>query len=167
MLENLVEQPFLATRQKYFVVMRGVSGAGKSTYAKKLQAKVWKYSHPPRNNAFSWMNFCAIISADNYFIRPDGKYDFNPRSLSEAHAWCFAEAKRLMEVGVQVIILDNTNTQKWEFEKYVQLAKDFNYKVKERIIGQFDENSLKLYASRNAHGVPQQAIEKMAKRFEK
>ncbi len=166
-MEHLVKQPFLASRQKYFVIMRGVSGSGKSTYAKKLQAMVWKFSQPPRKTSFMWMNLCAIISADNYFIHPDGEYHFNGRLLGAAHAWCFSEAKRLMEIGVQVLILDNTNTQRWEYEKYIEAAKLFNYKVKERIIGQFDEESLKLYASRNAHGVPQEAIDKMAKRFEK
>ncbi len=146
---------------KYLVILRGVSGAGKSTYAKKLLLRVC------RSIEGNFWRRSAIVSADNYFIRPDGKYDFNAKSLGNAHAWCYSQVNGFMKLAVRVIILDNTNTQKWEYEKYVELAKQNGYIVKERIIGNTDEESLKLYASRNTHGVPEQSIRKMAQRFEK
>lgn len=156
---------------KYLLILRGVSGAGKSTYAKKLQKRFWSFYESKTSHRFrhaaSWVDYPAIASADNYFLRPDGKYDFNGKFLADAHAWCFSEAKRFMFSGVRVIILDNTNTRKWEYEKYIELAKQSGYIVKERIIGNTDEDSLKLYANRNQHGVPEESIKKMASRFEK
>jgi len=151
---------------KYFLILRGVSGAGKSTYAKKLQEVIWRFNSKVRN-LIDWTKQCAIVSADNYFIRPDGLYDFNARVLRQAHEWCRKEVERMMENDVQVIILDNTNTQKWEYEKYAEIAKANGYKIKDKIIGKLDEESLKIYAGRNAHGVPPEAIARMAKRFEK
>jgi len=143
---------------KYLVILRGVSGSGKSTYASKLAVRLYDYMNPPRS--------VYICSADKFFKRPNGTYDFNPRLLGEAHEWCFEMVDSQMDFKTQVIILDNTNTRRWEYEKYIELANRRGYIVKERIIGKFDEASVKLYASRNQHGVPEESVRKMADRFE-
>lgn len=151
---------------KKLVILRGVSGSGKSTYAKKLMEGALGDGYLS----------VAICSADNYWIRPDGVYDFNPRMLKNAHAWCRQQVEECMtedltaETGewqCDLIILDNTNTRKWEYQPYIDLAKEHGYEVEEKIIGNFSEDAAKIYAERNQHGVPLSKVVDMMKRFEK
>ena len=52
-----------------------------------------------------------------------------------------------------VILVDNTNTMKWEYENYVLLAELEGYKV-EVITVPFDPEMAEVYHERNTHGVP-------------
>ena len=135
------------------MILRGVSGCGKSTKANEL------YCLQRNLDA-------KICSADQYFVRPDGAYSFNPKELGLAHAWCQHQARQAVMDRIPLVIIDNTNTQHWEMEPYRQIARDYNYEVEVIVVGQRDEESLKLYASRNKHGVPYETIVKMAARWE-
>ena len=61
----------------------------------------------------------------------DGEYQFDPTKLGEYHAQNLRQATYFMEgfaVSVYdysdaLCIIDNTNTQHWEYEKYVEAAK--------------------------------------------
>ena len=140
-------------------IMRGVSGSGKSTKAKKL---IQEYLN--ENDGDS----AIICSADQYFVDPvSGKYEFNPKKLGEAHSFCRGKFKAALELGADLVIVDNTNTKRWEFKPYVEMAKAYECECEEVIVGGLEENDLKVYANRNTHGVPLDAIRKMAKRFEK
>ena len=137
------------------VIMRGVSGSGKSTKAKELV----------KEQVVGTMS--AICSADKFFIDPSSKkYEFDPRKLGNAHAFCRGQVEAAIELGVDLIIVDNTNTQKWEFKSYIDLAESNGYKYTECVVGSLEEKDLKLYANRNVHGVPLESIRKMAKRFQ-
>ena len=131
-------------------ILRGISGSGKSTLAKKAAKETPS----------------IICSADQYFIDPAGRYKFDHRKLGEAHAFCRGKFKAALELGVELIIVDNTNTQRWEFAPYIEMAKLHNYECEEIIVGRFEEAAIKIYANRNVHGVPLEAVLKMAKRFE-
>jgi predicted kinase len=72
-----------------------------------------------------------------------------------------------MKLGVDLILVDNTNTQKWEYQPYLDMAYAFKYDTEEIIVGSLDDDSLLEYAERNEHGVPLEAIQRMANRFEK
>ena len=56
------------------------------------------------------------------------------------------------------IAVSNTFTQEWEMEDYLKLAEKYNYKVVSLII----ENIIN---GKNIHGVPDEKIEIMKKRF--
>ena len=132
------------------VIMRGVSGSGKSTKARKLVTD--------EGNSI-------ICSADDYFMK-DGEYVFDGRELGKAHAWCLGKVAAAMEIGLRLIVLDNTNTQRWEYQPYLALAAAEGYEVEFVLVGDLDEASLKTYAQRNSHGVPLAVIQKQARRFE-
>jgi predicted kinase len=152
----------LASSERVLVILRGLPGSGKSTFARDL------------------LNFAEDVcvggltkcSADTYFLRPDGVYDWNPKYLKNAHEWCFEQVEEAMsDMGewsgdCQLIVLDNTNMIKAHYKKYVDLAQEKGYTVREVVIGKFDKDSLKEYAERNVHGVSLDVIEKMAKKFE-
>lgn len=152
-------------------ILRGVSGSGKSKRAKQL-IKEWVAARPwagiPGDIGLVLERTTIICSADQFFVNPDsGKYEFDAKKLSLAHARCKTRAETAMELGVGLVIIDNTHTRHWEYKPYVELAERFGYEVKIEMVGQLDDSNLKVYANRNSHGVPLEAVRKMAARFEK
>jgi len=137
------------------IILRGCSGSGKSRRAKKLVSE-----------ATALNQRAVICSADDYFIRQGG-YKFDPRLLPEAHAWCKGKTIGALESECDLIIIDNTNLCKWEFEPYEEMANEYGAECEIIVVGQFDDDSVKLYASRNKHGVPLEKIKQMAAKFQK
>lgn len=148
-------------RRKYVLIVRGIPGSGKSSYASSL---VDKKSRLHSTNG-------VVVSADNYFIRPDGKYDFNYRLISSAHKYCFSEFMKNINNGVKLIVVDNTNIKHDHYKNYVIAAKEHGYMVKTKVLGEpaiinKDESFVKICAERNSHGVPIETIRKMFYAFE-
>lgn len=124
-------------------ILRGISGSGKSTYTA---------ANLP--NAF-------VASADKFFMR-DGDYKFDPKQLGNAHSWCFRQFEAALQQGVDEVVLDNTNTKLWEFEKYVAAAEKYGYAVTVVRL----KVDPKIAAARNLHGVPADKVQQMQDRFE-
>jgi NEDD4-binding protein 2 len=140
-------------------IMRGVSGSGKSTKSREI-VRQFEEENPEGKT--------IICSADGFFIDSrTGKYVFDAKKLGQAHAWCKGQVYAAMKLGVDLILVDNTNTQKWEYQPYLDMAYAFKYDTEEIIVGSLDDDSLLEYAERNEHGVPLEAIQRMANRFEK
>lgn len=91
-------------------ILSGISGAGKSTYAKT--------NHP--ND--------LVVSADHYFMK-NGVYVFDHSKLGEAHAECLRLFVEAVRVGDRRIVVDNTNTSVEEIAPYYLLAKAYGYDV--------------------------------------
>jgi predicted kinase len=130
-------------------ILRGLPGSGKSTLARLLAS-----SAPDT----------VIASADDFFVTSEGVYHFDASLLPAAHAACINKVIEAFERGVSVVV-DNTNTQRWEFEPYLNLARFEPYRVV--VLDLFDgglaSNDLAL---RNTHGVPLHAIAAMRSRYE-
>ena len=132
------------------LVLSGISGSGKSTFAKKLCEEV--------------LGRVAVVSADDHFIDPyTQEYAFKPAELGLAHAECLRAFNTLMAPQeTTLVIVDNTNTQNWERAPYMALGMAYG----------FDTWLVDLHVSpevahaRNVHGVPLKAIESMALRIE-
>jgi predicted kinase len=84
---------------KKVLILRGVPGAGKSTYAKTIPG-------------------ATIVSADDYFMKSDGTYAYNRDLIQKAHEFCFREFLAAAEADKPTIIVDNTNVQAWEISPY-------------------------------------------------
>jgi tRNA uridine 5-carbamoylmethylation protein Kti12 len=138
---------------KKLIILRGLSGSGKSTKARELLRE-----------AVDEGLEVTICSADNYFIGPDDIYRFDPFNIGKAHLKCKEEVGASMEFEDDLIILDNTNTQKWEYEPYLNLASIYDYEVEIQMIGNLTDTEM--YWKRNTHNVPRNVIERMAQRFE-
>jgi len=133
---------------KQLIIMRGLPGSGKTTYLNTLEVEDGKY---------------VICSADHFFL-VTGEYHFDPRLLGKAHEACKTDAEIAMQAGIELVIIDNTNTQKWEYEDYLKMATKYNYNVTIQVIG--NTTDLELYATRNTHGVPLAGLQRMAARWE-
>jgi predicted kinase len=130
---------------KIAYIMRGVPGSGKSTLAKQLA----------NSNG-------AIHSTDDFFC-VDGKYFFNPEYLQEYHKRNFDAFCLSLNNGVPVVILDNTNTRRWHFERYVEAAKQAGYLVAFVIL---PHPAPEVATQRTLHKVPAYAIKRMIEEWE-
>ena len=126
---------------KELFLLRGLPGSGKSTLAKSIAG-----------------NKGYIKEADMFFVDRDGNYNFKPSEIKDAHAWCQEEVDFLMKYEHKVVV-SNTFTQEWEMQPYYDLAAKYGYKVFSIIV----ENR---HGGVNEHGVPEDKLEIMRKRFE-
>ena len=128
---------------KRVVIMRGISGSGKSTYTRE---------HLPG---------AYVCSADHFFER-DGVYQFDPRKLGEAHRWCYRKFLTALTDWRELVVVDNTNTQLFEFYGYAQAAWAHDYTVE---VVRMD-TPVEVAAARNLHGVPPASVKAMQDRFQ-
>ena len=141
---------------KICYILRGLPGTGKSLLSQQLQ--------------MGWGNAKSFSTDDYFMVR--GEYQFDPSKLGEYHQKNLNAADDYMKrfkggvVSTSAIcIIDNTNTQHWEYEKYIQSAENNGFMV--QIISiDWDAKDIPLYAERNSHGVPVEAIYRMAARWE-
>ena len=124
--------------EKTITICRGIPGSGKSTFAKTLGG--------------------IHIEADQYFVDVDGNYNFDGSKIKNAHAWCLDNVKTNMAAGGDKIVVSNTFTQEWEFQPYLELAKEYGYKTFTIIVENY-------HGGINQHNVPEDKIEQMKNRF--
>ncbi len=139
---------------KICYILRGLPGTGKSMLARTMEMG-WGYA--------------KSFSTDDYFM-VNGKYQFDPSKLGEYHQKNLNAADDYMKSfkdshNTIMCIIDNTNTQHWEYEKYIQSAENNGFMV-QIITIDWDAKDIPLYAERNSHGVPEEAIQRMADRWE-
>lgn len=125
--------------EKVLVILRGIPGCGKSTFAKIIA---------------SASNICT---ADDYHM-VDGEYNWKPENVHSAHLWCQSKARGLMKSGVSPVVVANTSTTEKEITPYIEAAKEFDYTVFTIIV----ENR---HDGINTHGVPEETLQKMRNRF--
>lgn len=125
--------------EKNVIILRGVSGSGKSTFASMLA----------RHN-----DGALVVTADDYFTDRDGLYKFDPSKLGAAHAQCFERFETaLYNPDVNTIIVANTNTSPRDFKKYVDAAEAYGATVTYLVI----ENR---HGNNDVHDVPSEVKER-------
>lgn len=129
------------------IILRGLPGAGKSSFANLI-----------------W-NEHVMCEADKYFYDKEGNYNFDASKLPAAHKWCQEQCETFMkdnQVNPQFypeIVVSNTSTTEKELQPYLDLATKYDYKVVSLIV----ENR---HGNKSVHGVPDETMEKMKKRFD-
>jgi len=126
-------------------IMRGLPGSGKSTLARRLAGESGR-----------------VHSTDDFFKR-EGEYHFDPALLQKNHHLNFESFSRSLIEGVSVVVLDNTNSQKWEYEKHVATAMQYGYEVE---IISMPHLPAETAASKTLHHVPIDTIIVMLARWE-
>lgn len=135
------------------IILRGLPGSGKTEYIKDYlkRHKITDYQ---------------ICSANDYFIR-DKKYKFNPRELPVAHNNCLCEVVNSMSRRIGCVVVNNPNSQQWEYEHYEILAKHFNYEVYIIEIDCPTEEHVEYFQQRCTYKIPKEICLSMRNRWEK
>ena len=121
-------------------IVRGIPGSGKSTFAKKMISK--KMAD-------------AYYEADMFFER-NGKYQFDPSKLRQAHEWCQNQVMKALSEG-KTVIVSNTFTRIPEMLPYVNFCKKNHIPFQViRLTTNFG----------SIHNVPADSIERMKNRFQ-
>jgi len=139
------------------IIIRGIPGSGKSTFAKKELPKA-----------------DLIASADDGMMEGD-KYVFNPAKLPAAHGACLRAVIEHLQDGLAqqeldrmsginrnmpepLIVVDNTSTSVAEIAPYVAVGQAYGAEVVIMTL-RIDP---KVAGPRNTHGVPQVGVDRMA-----
>ena len=125
---------------KVLLIITGVSGSGKSTFADYLAAM--------------HSGVAVVCTADDYFSQ-DGDYNFDASKLGKAHDWCKERAFNAMDNKVNLVIIANTNTKPKEWRPYRDAAKRRGYKVVSIVMQNLE-------GTKNIHGVPDAVLDKQS-----
>ena len=144
---------------KTLIILRGLPGSGKDHWVRQRAAARPLTGYLER----------VVCSADDYFVR-NGDYQYDPKKLAQAHEACKGLCVRTMlEVSTRnyarsEIIINNTNTERWEYEVYELLAELAGYQV--RYVNLYDGGCTdEELAQRNQHGLCLEKIRQMRERY--
>lgn len=126
---------------KTLYLIRGVSGAGKTTLAATLEQLIDSVS----------------ISADDYFL-VDGEYQFDVNKLYEAHNYCKQTTVIRMAQCYANVIVHNTFTTEKEMKPYLNAAQEYGYKVVSLVV----ENR---HGNPSVHDVPEVTLKRQKQRL--
>ena len=148
---------------KNLVVLSGLTGAGKSTLTGLLLS-----SDPTSSLDATTDDYPGLYSEGT-----DGSVIFNGMQkddegipmISKAHDWNLGRVIEAMAMGTRLIVIPNTNTQRWEFQKYLEKAEQYGYRI--TVASLFDGGCTdEQLVERSIHGVPLPVITAMRERFE-
>ncbi|CAI6366033.1 unnamed protein product [Macrosiphum euphorbiae] len=147
----------VSKRFKVLVLMRGCPGSGKSYQATNILNSCYKNANIDD----------FIFSADKFFIKKNnGQYRFDRTKLFEAHEWAFQKFQTAIRLEVTPVIIDNTNCEVWEMEKYTKVAVNNGYWIE--IVEPNTEwawDGIELF-KKNEHSVPYDSIVSSIHRYE-
>ncbi len=138
------------------IILRGLPGSGKSTLVKES-----KEIRQSQNEAS-----IVICGADEYFENSQSGYSYSGSELAAAHAYCRNKFLNAIEDGVECIVIDNTNSQTWEYHVYKRIGRLCGYDARVLEIGCINESILASFVDRTKHRVDKAAIVKMWQRWE-
>lgn len=122
-------------QDKTVIIVRGVSGAGKTTFADIV-------SEPK-----------VVCTADDYFEQ-DGKYNFDPTKLSDAHKQSMNKfEKALINPSIKNIVVANTNVKPSDYQYYVDKANEARAKIIYVVLEKRHDNP-------NVHNVPDYVLQR-------
>lgn len=104
---------------KKLIVMQGIPGSGKSTMASKIFQDFLE--------AGGGKVDAMIFSTDDYWYDENKVYRYDPAAAVQAHRWNQRRVVQAMQDDVDLIIIDNTNIQKWQAAIYFTLADIYGY----------------------------------------
>jgi predicted kinase len=125
-------------------ILRGISGAGKSTYTRN--------NHP---NAI-------VCSADHFFYDADGNYKWDGNKLGYFHKLSLAKCESALQQGADDVVVDNTNAKLREMKPYLKAAEKYGYTVNVVRLVVDPE----IAAARNGGRAPAFAVQNQQNRFQ-
>ena len=147
------EQESQSAAQPVVVILRGVSGSGKSFLTQHCTEVV---TTPEK---------VQICSADEYFAKTRG-YKFDSTLLPTAHSYCFNLFLTALGNGKELVIIDNTNTMCWEYQIYCYVCEILDLPCHILEIPCPNDTIRDMYQSRNTHNIDRTLYSKVFSRLE-
>ena len=123
------------------VLLQGVQGSGKSTFAKQVSKRNAK---------------CVIVSADDFMVDQYGTYRFEPTKLTECHQKCQTRAADSLKKGSYVIV-DNCNARNEHVQPYIDMLNSTERFIVVYMKAESEEQAL-AFGRRSVHKVPDFAV---------
>ena len=118
------------------ILIRAVSGAGKSTFAKTFAPD------------------SCICCADDYFTDEQGNYNFDVSKIGQAHKACQEKYLSLIDSSsADTIVVANTSTKESDYKFYLDEAEKRGIMVFSLVL----ENR---HRNKNIHNVPDHVLER-------
>lgn len=136
-------------RKPHLILLRGLPGSGKSTFANYITAGF-------AANFIDGNQHILVCEADHYFNN-NGKYEFVASNIADAHDYCQDCTREALLMGIDVIV-SNTSTTEKEVHVYQDMAKEMNAIFVSLIVENRNDTS-------SVHGVPEETVKKMKDRF--
>jgi len=127
---------------KSLILLRGLPGSGKSTFAKLLS----------ENGQY------PVFSIDSFFTDENGNYNFIHTENHLAYKACECNTEEQLKQGVEKVIVDNTFTLEWEMEPYFKMASENNYRI-------FVLTMENRHNGQNIHNISEEQIQRMRLKF--
>lgn len=139
---------------RQLVILHGLPSSGKSTLAKKMFDETMQKSLT-----------CVIASTDSFFIE-NGNYVFDPKKLGYNHQRNKDRVQQAVNVGIDVIIVDNTNLTLDEVYPYALMGIKANYSIFLQEPATTWARDIDELMKRGTHNVPRQSYERMLQRMQ-
>lgn len=127
---------------KELVILRGLPGSGKSTFAHLLTTG--------RNS--------VIIENDQHMYE-DGVYIWKPSKMKGAIKETNEKLYRALKEGVELIVIANVNVRLADFNRYMEMGKEHGYKITSLVC----ENRAN---TKSKHGVDEETLCSMEENFQ-
>ena len=148
------EKSTMMNHSSYVIILRGVPGSGKSYLASHCS----EYLDDPSQ--------VAVCSADHYFTN-NSEYSFSSSELHKAHLHCFDHFLSGVLERKRMIIIDNTNSQLWEYQFYIYVCSLLALPHSILEVPCLDTHMLEMYRSRCVHKLDPTASLNMYERWQK
>ena len=134
------------------ILVRGVPGSGKTTFARNnYPGVVCDAGSPDKNAAY-------MISADDFRIDECGNYAHDDVPAGIPHLECQMRVRDAIAAGCPQVIVHNTFVKLWEINPYFKISQAC--KVPLEVI-RMPKISAEEAFSRNTHNVPMNVIQRM------
>lgn len=127
------------------IIIRGIPGSGKSTYAKALKADLEKQGYTVKH-----------FEADDFWYDDKGNYNFDQNRIYYAHKNCYEKAFKALDEGIQYVIVANTFVTHKDMKPYLKEATARGIEV---TIYRMDNEF------QNVHNVPPDKVAHMKEQF--
>lgn len=131
---------------KTVIIVRGISGSGKNTFAEYIQELFHEAKAEP----------CEICCADDYFIEKYGSYKWSAAEIFAAHKYCQNKFTKALDNQIELVIVANTGTKEKDIQFYLDNAKECGYTVFSVVL----ENR---HNGKDIHNVPEISLQKQEK----
>ncbi len=138
------------------VITHGVSGSGKSTMLKE-----WLNQPIRLGSDLCYKDVTIVCATDDYWIRPDGTYDWNRKLHDNAVEWNLNRINQACQDGCLYVVADSTNLTFRRVRPILDIARDCHYYIEvmePQTSWRYDADELFF---RNTHGLSLESIKEM------